>query len=48
MTSRTKTNKVCEVVGILNDESNLESTIDHLLTSGFDQSEISLLASERD
>ena len=47
MTSQTKTNKVCEVVGVLNNESTLENTIDHLLTSGFDQSEISLLGSER-
>lgn len=47
MTSRRKTNKVCEVVGVLENETTLENTIDHLLTSGFDQSEISLLASER-
>lgn len=47
MTSRRKTNKVCEVVGVLDNETTLESTIDHLLTSGFDQSEISLLANEK-
>lgn len=47
MTSPIKTTKVCEVVGVLKNEANLENTIDHLLTSGFDQSEISLLATER-
>jgi len=46
MTSQTKRNKVCEVVGVLGNETVLENTIDHLLTSGFDQSEISLLANE--
>ncbi len=39
MTSPIKTTKVCEVVGVLKNEANLENTIDHLLTSGFDQSE---------
>ena len=47
MTSNKMTNNVCEVVGVLNSEESLDSVIDHLLTSGFDQSEISLLATEK-
>lgn len=47
MTAKSKRNKVCEVVGVLNNETNLENAIGQLLTSGFDQSEISLLATEK-
>ena len=37
----------CEVVGIFHRAEDLESTIDELLSSGFDRAELSLLASEQ-
>ncbi len=39
--------QVREVVGVFGDAATLQEAIDELLASGFDQSEISLLASEQ-
>ncbi|HYA81293.1 MAG TPA: hypothetical protein VED87_10220 [Methylocystis sp.] len=41
-------NEVREVVGVFNDLASLQSAIDDLLTDGFDRSEISLLAEDKD
>jgi hypothetical protein len=38
--------RACEVVGVFHTSEDLESAIDELLSSGFDRSELSLLASE--
>jgi hypothetical protein len=46
MTIPSKLESVCEVIGVFHTPEDLESAIDELLSSGFDRSELSLLASE--
>src|SRR6185295_9543107 len=46
MQVESETRTIREAVGIFNRSENLQSAIDELLSSGFDRSELSLLASE--
>jgi hypothetical protein len=46
MATQSNVSSVCEVVGVFHKAEDLESAIDELLSSGFDRSELSLLASE--
>ncbi len=46
MTDNTEAGQVREVVGVFSDAASLQDAIDELLTSGFDQAELSLLAGE--
>ena len=46
MATQPELESVCEVVGVFHKAEDLETTIDELLSSGFDRAELSLLASE--
>jgi len=46
MATESDPTRVCEVVGVFHTVADLESAIDELLSSGFDRSELSMLAGE--
>jgi hypothetical protein len=46
MTTETRAERVCELIGVFHTAEDLESAIDELLSSGFDRADLSLLASE--